>query len=366
LPRAAFSAFAFPIFSSFAGFFSFALVRSENTRISFAWRRVVESDGPAFFHVSTVDHGKKEATIMAEIWGSAATLEAQTEPTNSMEERLERGDVVFFPKCPFPLPEGEDRTFLLEQQLAGRVHKNIGYDPRTGKASGFQRRDAVQAERLRSLLADFSRTTTEWVTRTLPSYSRNWQLDRVSFRPEEEATRRLRLTARNDLLHIDAFPSRPTNGWRILRVFANVNLTEPRIWITSDPFAKLLERFGLQVGLPGRHPGTLTRRLRQSVVKLFRPKRPARSDYDDFMLRFHNFLKANEEFQERCRKRFWKFPPGSAWLVITDTASHAALRGRFALEHSYFLSPGTLALPEESPPALLERACGRPVLLQAA
>jgi len=54
---------------------------------------------------------------------------------SSMEERLERGDVVYFPICPFLLPEGDDRRFLLEQQLGGRVHKNIGYDPRSGKAA---------------------------------------------------------------------------------------------------------------------------------------------------------------------------------------------------------------------------------------
>jgi hypothetical protein len=284
----------------------------------------------------------------------------------SIEERLERGDVVYYSVCPFPLPEGDDRDFLLEQQLGGRVHKNIGFDPHTGKAGGFLRRDGIQAERLRQLLADFSKSTTQWVAQTLPQYSRGWQLDRVSFRPEEEATRRLRWTARNDLLHVDAFPSRPTNGWRILRVFANVNKTEPRIWITSDPFGKLLERFGPLVGLPGRDPSRWTRRLGQGMLGLFRPNRQPRSDYDDFMIRFHNFLKANEEFQERCPKKFWKFPPGSAWMVITDTASHAALRGRFALEHSYFLASETLSLPDESPAALLERACGQPVLRQAA
>ncbi|HEV2948598.1 MAG TPA: Kdo hydroxylase family protein [Gemmataceae bacterium] len=303
---------------------------------------------------------------MAETCSLPALEESDVDPHASLEERLERGEVIYYPVCPFPLPEGDDRTFLLEQQLGGRVHKNIGFDPRTGKAGGFLRHNQIQAERLRHLLSEFSKTTTHWVARTLPQYSRGWQLDRVSFRPEEEATRRLRMTARNDLLHVDAFPSRPTNGWRILRVFANVNLTEPRIWITSDPFAKLLERYGRQVGLPGNHPARWTRRLREGMLGIFRPHRSPRSDYDDFMIRFHNFLKANEEFQERCRKRFWKFPPGSAWMVITDTATHAALRGRYALEHSYFLAPHTLALPDESPAAYLARACGHQVLLQAA
>ena len=84
------------------------------------------------------------------------------------------------------------------------------------------------------------------------------------------------------------------------------------------------------------------------------------------MLRFHDFLKKNDTFQEHCSKRFWNFQPGSAWLAMTDTTSHAALRGRYALEHSYFICPQTLALPAESPSALLERACGLRVLPRAA
>ena len=34
----------------------------------------------------------------------------------SLEERLERGEVEYFPVCPFPMPQGEDHEFLLEQR----------------------------------------------------------------------------------------------------------------------------------------------------------------------------------------------------------------------------------------------------------
>jgi hypothetical protein len=71
-------------------------------------------------------------------------------------------------------------------------------------------------------------------------------------------------------------------------------------------------------------------------------------------------------FQQNTPKRTWEFHPGSAWLAITDTASHSVLRGRFALEHSFFLSPDSLALPGQAPAALLERACGTDVLNRAA
>ena len=284
---------------------------------------------------------------------------------SSIAERLERGDVIYYPKCPFSLPEGDDRSFLLEQRL-GRGHKNIHYNPHTGVAGGFDRRSPAQAARLRGLLLEFSATATQWLSGILSQYASAWGLDQVSYRPEEESTRRLGAKSRNDLLHVDAFPSRPTNGHRILRLFVNINPTEPRVWATSDPFGKLLERFGSQAGLPTRGANTLTRRAFEGVLGIIQPVRRQRSKYDCFMLRFHDFLKRNEDFQRRGPKRLWNFQPGSAWVVFTDTASHAALRGRFALEHSYFIAPQTLSLPTESPPVLLQRACGIPVLKQTA
>src|SRR5581483_8258926 len=128
------------------------------------------------------------------------------------EERLERGEILTFAPCPFPLPAGERLQFLLRQRLKSAYHKNISYNPESDAAAGFRLRSPEQAERLRLLLRDFSAAATDWLGTLLPRYAGQWQRDRVSFRPEEEAIRALRLTARNDLLHLDAFPSRPTRG----------------------------------------------------------------------------------------------------------------------------------------------------------
>jgi hypothetical protein len=304
--------------------------------------------------IGTEDRRARRPVIMAEAGPGLA-------------ERLERGEVSFYPVSPFVIPNPSDRIFLAEQQLAGSVHKNISYDPLTGRVQGYSHQSKAHTEKLHEILSSFSRSVTEWLSSVLPTYSKQWELDRVSYRPLEEATRKLRLRARNDLLHVDAFPTRPTNGWRILRVFANVNFSEPRVWVTSDPFALLLERLGNQAGLP-RRGLTLTKAIQflRDVPQIFRPNRRKRSEYDAFMLRFHHYLKANEKFQERCVKHMWSFPPGSAWLAMTDTASHAVLRGRHALEHSFFIAPQSLALPDESPPALLARACGFPVVSRAA
>jgi hypothetical protein len=281
-----------------------------------------------------------------------------SESISKPEHNLERGEVLEYPSSPFSLPRGEDLQLLLRQELAAG-HKNISYTPRTGTTRGYRNRGSEEAERLGAVLAQFARSVKKWLAEVFPRYAAESQPDQVTFRPQEEAGRRLRRTARNDLLHVDAFPSRPTRGWRILRVFANVNPVEPRVWVTSDPFVDLLQRYGARAGLPGGKPvGGPWRRL----LRVFRP---ARSDYDSFMLRFHDYLKNDEVFQARTPKRTWNFLPGSAWLAMTDACSHSVLRGRFALEHSFFVPPEALALPDESPAALLARAVGAPVLSAA-
>jgi hypothetical protein len=276
--------------------------------------------------------------------------------SDSLAETLERGEIVYWPVCPFLLPQGDDLHFLMAQTLGGHRHKNISYDPNTGRAAGFRWHSEQQRDRLRQLLAAFADNAARWLATVTPCYA-SWQRDRVSFRPLEEATRRLRLHARNDLLHIDAFPSRPSGGSRILRLFANINPVDPRVWVSADTFPQLLERCGKAAGLPAVSGQGLAQRLGRAVVRLFRPQLQ-RTPYDEFMLRLHHFLKRDHDFQEKGPRRFWTFAPGSAWLVFTDGVSHAELRGQFALEHTFFVPVSSLADPQRAPLRLLERASG--------
>lgn len=285
--------------------------------------------------------------------------------SGTLQERLERGELVAFSPCPFSLPEGADRTFLFEQRLHSSK-KDINYDPETEDVTGFDYQSDAQEDRLVRIMKDFSRSAQDWLAGMLPCYERAWRVDRASYRPEEEATRKLRLTARNDLLHIDAFPTRPTQGYRLLRLYVNIHRTDPRVWVTSETFDKLLAKYGTDVGLPNMFTEGWAWRFGQGLLSIFQPGSGERTIYDRFLLRFHHFLKTNDHFQERAPKRFWSFPPGTAWLAFTDALSHADLRGRFALEQSFFIAPQSLVLPELAPATLLERACGMPVLAKAA
>jgi hypothetical protein len=264
-------------------------------------------------------------------------------------ERLERGEVVAHAAAPFALPAGDDLAFLLAQRVAGLGRKHISHDPHTGATAGFARTGGDQAVRLGRLLGDFSRSVTAWLAAALPRYAGGLEPDRATFRPEEEATRQVRMNARNDLLHVDAFPTRPARGRRILRVYANLHPAEPRVWATADPLQVLLARYR---GRMRRGPGGWLLDL-EGACDLLRPADRRRTPADALMRRLHDYLKRNLRFQQKGRRRLYHFPPGSAWLAMTDACCHAELRGRFALEHSFFVAPGVLLRPELAPAALL-------------
>ena len=84
-----------------------------------------------------------------------------------------------------------------------------------------------------------------------------------------------------------------------------------------------------------------------------------RSPYDDFMLRFHNYLKENAGFQRKCPKQHWEFPPGSSWMVYTDMVSHAVLSGQFALEQTLIVAKEAMVVPEKSPFGVLSKLASR-------
>ncbi|MBV9304487.1 MAG: Kdo hydroxylase family protein, partial [Acidobacteriaceae bacterium] len=87
-----------------------------------------------------------------------------------------------------------------------------------------------------------------------------------------------------------------------------------------------------------------------------------RSLYDQFMLRFHDHLKRNEEFQSSTTKYRFEFPPGSTWLAFTDVLPHSVESGQYALEQTFIVARESLASRASTPVAILERLCGKPLV----
>lgn len=167
-------------------------------------------------------------------------------------ERLELGDILYFPTTPFEI-SADDRAFLLEQkQAGGSLHKNISYRPAIDKLKGAEAADPAQLERMHAIMRDFSRRAVAFVASFMPKYAACWKLDFASFRPIEEAGRKVSHHSRNDLIHVDAFGSRPSHGNRLLRIFTNINPERPRVWVTSDSFNDLVRVHAAKAGLPSR------------------------------------------------------------------------------------------------------------------
>jgi 3-deoxy-D-manno-oct-2-ulosonic acid (Kdo) hydroxylase len=276
--------------------------------------------------------------------------------------QLEAGDILYFPETPVPIPQADLAFLLGQQQTDSSLHKNIAYKPKIDKLSGLDAKSTNPAAeaRLQSIMRQYSRSVVSFLTGFLSPYQARWQLDYASFRPQEEEDRDLPLRKRNDLLHTDAFPTRPTHGARILRFFNNIHPSRTRDWVVGDPFATVVKQFAPAEISPS--PDNALSRAAKGLGRAvgLGAALPSikRSPYDDFMMRFHNFLKENARFQAECAKYPWQFPAGSSWMVYTDTVPHAVLAGQYALEQTLLVKPEALVTPETSPLKVLEGIAG--------
>jgi hypothetical protein len=277
-------------------------------------------------------------------------------------QRLEAGDILYFPQTPFTLT-AEEREFLISQkQSDASFHKNISYRPAEDRLKGVDQNEPAEWERMHRTMKGYSTRAIAFMESFLSRYARDWKVDFASFRPIEEAGRKVSLRSRNDLIHVDSFPSRPSHGDRLLRIFTNIHPDRSRVWVTSDPFEQLAWQYAGKAGLP--HPPTGLSRLRSkalSTLATFGMPVVDRPPYDRFMLRFHHYLKENSTFQEQCPKDRWEFPPNSTWIVFTDTTSHSCISGQYALEQTFIVRRKSLACPDKAPISILERITGFPL-----
>ncbi len=288
--------------------------------------------------------------------GSLGTTLGETD----VVEALERGNILLFPETPFSIAADDREALLGAGQADGNYHKNIAYRPASGAVTGLGKTNPGEADRVRIAMENYSRKAVGFMEGFLSRYKKQWRTDYASFRSIEEEGRALPLKKRNDLLHTDAFPTRPTNGGLILRFFTNINPEKTRDWMTSDPFATLAPKYALAGGLrKSETPLQLIKRAAMRAGKAVGLPVVDRSPYDEFMLGFHDFLKMNSTYQRDCTKYRFDFPPGATWMVFTDVVPHAVLAGRYALEQTMIISRDSLVDRANAPASILEKLSGR-------
>jgi hypothetical protein len=292
------------------------------------------------------------------------TIRSKSYGTREALAALEAGNILLLDGSPLAIPQEDHDALLGSGQADGNFHKNIAYRPDSGKLTGLGKTNPGEEERVHRAVAGYSRRAIDLLEKLLAPYRAHWKTDYASFRSIEEEGRALPEKKRNDLLHTDAFPTRPTNGGLILRIFTNINPAKTRDWMTSDPFAILAPQHAMAAGLreiadASQSPMNAFARTAARVAKAVGIPVVDRSPYDTFMLAFHDYLKLNETYQKTCPKYRFNFPPGATWLVFTDVVPHAVLAGRYALEQTVIIPREVLVNRDHAPASILEKLSGR-------
>ena len=260
---------------------------------------------------------------------------------------IEHGHVLMLPDLAFDTGGAED---VMYAEISDEGVKNVSYNPATGELKGTPL-EGERRERLKGVVARYSDWAEALVKALLPAYAASLQRGRTSFRPRG-ADHNLSKRKDDRRLHLDAFPSQPVQGRRILRVFRNVNPAgEARHWRVGEPFADHAARF-----LPHTRPappgwGALMQALHVTKGR--------RTPYDALMLQLHDAAKEDDDYQANGPRWEVDFPAGATWMCFTDGVVHAALGGRYAFEQTFYLPVSAMGDPAASPVRTLERMTGR-------
>ena len=259
---------------------------------------------------------------------------------------LENGNILYFPTLAFNLSQAEQ--VFLSPDFADPHAKNISYQSNINKLWGVQHLSDAQHQQLKAMLSRFSQYSFDLIKNILPHYAHQLLLARTSYRPVQISGRKTSYRKDDKRLHVDAFPSAPNQGKRILRVFCNINPHgEDRVWRLGESFNQVAHRFIPQVSKPIFGSAALLRLLK--ITKSYR------TSYDHYMLQLHNLMKADDDYQKNATQQEIRFPAGSTWIVQTDDVSHAAMQGQYVLEQTYYLPVKAMHDESKSPLSILEK-----------
>jgi hypothetical protein len=265
----------------------------------------------------------------------------------SLVTALEAGKVLYFPTLAFePTP---DELRLFTPGIRDPKSRNISLDS-SGRLKGAAGDEATQ-RKLAAMMQRFRAQAEGLLATMAPRYMEHVRRGPVSFRPSVVETREQSWRADDRRLHVDAFPSRPNRGERLLRVFANVNPEGvPRVWRVGEPFETVAQRY-----LPRLKPYSA---WQAKALKTLKVTKSLRSEYDHLMLQLHDAMKSDMDYQANAPQVTMPFPAGSTWIVFSDQASHAAMSGQYMMELTAQLPPSEQYDPQASPLAILSRMVG--------
>ena len=272
--------------------------------------------------------------------------------THAVESVLEAGRVLHFANLGFALQPGEER--LLAPRFADGKAKNISLRGESGALRGAAG-SVPDRVALQAMLARFREQASALVQRLFPHYDGALARANTTYRPLPIEGRAGSWRKDDTRLHIDAFPSNPTQGNRLLRVFTNINPHgQVRAWRVGEPFEAFAQTFLPRIAKPLPGSAWWLHRLRITKAR--------RTLYDHCMLQLHDAAKADLAYQVRAPQQQIDFRPGATWLVYSDQVLHAAMAGQYMMEQTFTLAPEALLAPQTAPVNVLQRLLGRELL----
>ena len=269
-------------------------------------------------------------------------------PNDAWIAALEAGKVLYFPRLTFRMTTAEAR--FLTPDVLDPKSRNISLDV-NGRLKGASDDVAVQ-NALATMIGRFRTQAQTLVHSLLPRYAGALRMAPTSYRPMQVESRTQSWRADDRRLHVDAFPSRPNYGERILRVFTNVNPDGvARVWRVGEPFEAVAKRF-----LPRAKPYV---RWQAKALHALHVTKSLRSEYDHLMLQLHDGMKSDLAYQKEAPQVTKPFPPGSVWVCFSDQTSHAVMSGQYMMEQTLHLPAAQQYDPDASPLAILTRLTGR-------
>jgi hypothetical protein len=270
-------------------------------------------------------------------------------PTRGVEAVVEAGQVLRFPYLPFALLESELK--FRDPRWADGKAKNISVRWPGGAMRGAVG-NTTELASLKAMIVRYADQSEAFALRLFPHYRGHLVRGNTSFRPVNVAGRESSWRKDDTRLHIDAFPSNPMHGTRLLRVFCNVNPNgEARRWRVGEAFADHAQRYLPKISKPV--PGSAWLLEKTGITKR------RRTEYDHVMLQLHDRAKADADFQRNSPQAAVSFAPGTTWVVYSDQVLHAAMGGQHMMEQTFYLDTAQLQQPDSSPLHTLERLLGR-------
>ncbi|MBC7756926.1 MAG: Kdo hydroxylase family protein [Bdellovibrio sp.] len=264
---------------------------------------------------------------------------------------LEHGGILFLPNLGFEFAPSETR--FLSPDWSDGQSKNI-YLRGNNRTIKGAKGNVEELAAMSALIERYSSRATSLIAHLLPSYMPHAKLANSSLRCVEAAGRITSWRKDDRRLHADAFPSKPTAGTRILRVFTNVNpQNKPRVWNVGEPFADMAAKFLPKV--PAYTP------LQAKLINALGITKSLRGEYDHMMLHLHDLTKADAAYQANAPQMRVEFPANSSWVVYSDLVLHAVLSGQHMMEQTFHLPQESLTFSAASPKNILERLAKRAI-----